>query len=301
MSTSILSSVTTGKCIGPQIHTIAGNNGVGKTTWGASFPDVLIADLEKGSEHLDVARVPADKLNTLAAFRVFLKELIDTNHKFKTLVIDSAEALEGLISDGVCLEGKVASIELYEGGYGKGFTRTREIMREIFGDFRLLQSKGMTIVIVAHTQVKQHNDPATNQTYDRVIMRCNDKMAALIRDLSDNVFYATYKVFTTKEKGKTKAFGDGQRVMYTQWRPGFDAKNRLDLPLELPLSYESFMEACGSQPENNSETLISDINQMSEKVEENLKATVKQQVEKFKNNPAKLREIKNRLMKYAAA
>lgn len=298
---SLLSAVETGKKIGAQINVIAGQNGVGKTTWAASFPKTLILDLEDGSKHIDVARISADKIPDLASFRAILKELITTNHAYEALTVDSAEALEGLISDGVCSEGKVASIELYEGGYGKGFTRTRELMRDIFMDFRALQKKGMTINIVAHTQVKAHSDPATNATYDRVIMRCNDKMAALIRDLSDNVFYATYKVFTTKEKGKTKAFGDGQRVMYTQWRPGFDAKNRLELPLELPLSYEDFKNASSPEGAPKSEDLLEDITQMSATLDEKMKVTVKEQVEKFKTNPMKLREIKNRLMKYQAA
>ncbi len=298
---SLLSSVTTGRQIGAQIHTIAGNNGVGKTTWAASFPNALVLDLEKGSEHIDVARIPAAMLTNLASYRGALKELKEGKHDFKTIVTDSVEALEGLISDHVCAEGKVDSIEKYDGGYGKGYVRSREIMREIMHDFREMQGRGITTILVAHTQVKTHTDPATNQTYDRVIMRANDKLAALVRDLSDNVFYASYKVFTTTENKKTKAFGDGQRVMYTQWRPGFDAKNRLDLPLELPLSFEAFTEACGEKPEGKIEELLADISAMSEKVDAALKAAVVQQVEKYKTNPTKLKEIKNRLMKYAAA
>lgn len=217
------------------------------------------------------------------------------------MVIDSVEALEGLISEAVCKEGKVDSIEQFDGGYGKGYTRCREIMREIMIDLQGLQAKGITSILIAHTQVKSHNDPATNQSYDRVIMRCNDKMAAIIRDLSDNVFFLTYKVFMTKEKGKEKAFGDGQRVMFTQWRPGFDAKNRLELPLELPLSYETFAEAVESNPESSSESIIKDIEQMSETLDPKMKSVVKEQVEKFKNNLLKLKEVKNRLQKLVAA
>lgn len=298
---SLLSEVQTGKQIGPQIHVVAGINGVGKTTWAASFPGCLVLDLEKGSEHLDVARVPASKMKYLADFRSVLNDLIATKHEYKTIAIDSAEALEGLINDQVCKDGSVESIEEFAGGYGKGYVRSREIMREIMFDLRSLQAKGVTTVIVAHTQVKTHTDPATNQTYDRVIMRCNDKMAALIRDLADNVFYATYKVFTTKENNRTKAFGDGQRIMYTQWRPGFDAKNRLDLPHELDLSYDAFAEACGNNPEVNPQALIADITAIAQGVDEKLRAQVEAQVEKFKNNPAKLKEVKNRLMKYTAA
>src|SRR5262249_27508857 len=149
---------------------------------------------------------------------------------------------------------------------GKGYARTREIMREIMLDLQDLREKGITSILVAHTQVKSHTDLILNQTYDRVIMRCNDKMAAIVRDLADNVFYATFKVFTTTDKNKTKAYGDGQRVMFTQPRPNFDAKNRLQLPHELPLSYEAFMDACKQPSSESIDALISDIQAMAEKV-----------------------------------
>lgn len=297
---SLLSCVTTGKKIGAQIHTIQGINGVGKTTWAASFPKPIILDLEDGSKHLDVTRLTSDKFPTLAAVQDTLKELISSNHEYQTVVIDSVESLEGLIFDAVCTEGKVASIELYEQGYGKGYTRSREMMRELFGQFKLLQAKSITVILVAHTQVKTVTDPLKNETYDRVIMRANDKMASLIRDLSDNVFFATYKVFTTKEKGKTKAFSDDNRIMYTSWRAGHDAKNRLELPYELELSYEAFVEACNLPPSAAASDIASDIQAMSEKLDDNLKIEVKAMLEKFKNNPAKLKEVKNRLQKYVA-
>lgn len=294
-----LANVVTGKQIGPQIHTAFGVNGVGKTTWAAAFPQCLMADLEKGSGHLDVAR--DSSIEKLEQFRALVRELKESNHNYLSFAVDSVEALEGLINDAVCIEGNVNSIEKYEGGFGKGYTRTREIMREIMMDLQGLKTKGITSILVAHSQVKQISDPATNQAYDRVIMRANDKLAAVVRDLSDNVFYASYKVFTTKDNGKTKAFGDGQRVMYTQWRPGFDAKNRLDLPFELPLSYDAFIEACAAKPEADVQTIIGEIEEMSKTLDESMKVKVREQLVRFKSNPVKLQEVKNRLMKYAAA
>lgn len=297
---SLLSGVTSGKSIGPQIHVIAGNNGVGKTTWAASFPNCLVLDLEKGSEHLDTSRIPAEKLATLDAFRSVIRELISAKHDYKHIAIDSADSLEGLIIDQVCKDGEVDSIEEYDGGYGKGYVRCREIMREIMFDLRLLQAKGIGVIIVAHTQVKSHTDPATNQTYDRVIMRCNDKTAALIRSLADNVFYACFKVFTSKEKGQTKfkAYGDGQRIMYTSERPGYDAKNRLELPHEIALSYDAFIEACEKPSSTDIKDIMADILEIAKGVDKALRAKVEVQAEKFKDNPTKLREVKNRLMTY---
>lgn len=298
---SFLNEITKGKKEGAQIHVIFGDNGVGKTTWAASFPGVLIADLEGGSNHLDVERISSERIPTLDVFRAILKELINLKHSYKTFVIDSIESLESLISDAVCAEGKVKSIELYDGGYGKGYIRSREIMREIMADLQSLRSVGITSIIVGHAQVKSKTDPATNQTWDRIVMRCNDKMASVVRDLADNVFYATVKIFTTTENRKVKAYGDGQRIMYTQFRPGFDSKNRLDLPLELPLSYEAFIEACNKDPKIDVSTLLEEISEMSAGLSEEMKKTVSEQVSKFSSRPDKLKEIKNRLMKFVAA
>jgi hypothetical protein len=297
---SILSQVTSGKQIGAQIHTIVGDNGVGKTTFVASFPNVLILDLENGSKHLDVTKLSAEKFPDLKAFRECLTALKDSEHEYKTIGIDSVEALEILIFKSVCADAKVDSIEDVGGGYGKGYVRSREVMTEIMQDLQALQRKGITCILVAHSQIKPKVDPILNQTYDRMVMRCNDKMAAIIRDLSDNVFYATYKVLTTKEGNKTKAYGDGQRVMYTGPRPGFDAKNRLELPYELPLSYEAFIDACENNEESDPGALINDINEMTSALDEKMKKVVAEQLEKFKNNPSKLKQVKDRLMKYVA-
>lgn len=291
---SLLDNVTTGKNIGAQFNVIVGVNGVGKTTFAASFPGAIILDLEGGSKHLNVARVDADKIPDLPTLKTYLTELATKPHPYQAVGIDSAESLEFLISEAVCVEGKVDTIEKYDGGFGKGFARSREMLKDlIIHQIRPLLAKGITVNLTAHTQVKTQTDPAHNQTYDRVIMRCNDKFASVIRDLADNIFYATFKVHTTKENNKTLAYGD-QRVMYTSWRAGYDAKNRLELPHELPLSYDAFVDACKS-PSSSTE-LIEEIQKMSERCDDKLKKSVAEMVEKFKDNPAKLKDVKNRLM-----
>jgi hypothetical protein len=296
---SLLSEIETGKKQTAQIHVITGDNGVGKTTWAASHPSPLIADLENGSKHLDVARIPAEKLPKLSDIKALIETLLTQKHEYKTFVIDSIESLEMIIADAVCEEGGVKSIELYEKGFGKGFQRSRELMREIMMELHKLKAKGITVILVGHTQVKSKTDPVSNETYDRVIMRCNDKMASLIRDLADNVFYAAHKVVTAEKNGKTRAYSDGQRVLYTQFRAGFDSKNRLDLPFELPLSYDAFVEACATTSPEAIGTLLQEIKDMAEGVDAKLKTSVQEMLAKYSTNPIKLREVRTRLMKYA--
>lgn len=294
-----LLNVKKGKMLGPQVHTIYGNNGVGKSTLAASFPASIFLDLEDGSKHLDVSRLESKELKTVASIRAILKELMSPKAEYKTVVIDSIEALESVIYDDICKDSKVDSIELAMGGYGKGIVRSREIMREIMMDLQALKEFGITSILVGHSHTKKHSDPNTNQEWDRTVMRANDKLAAVVKDLSDNVLFATFKVFTAKDNGKTKAVGDGQRVMYTQWRPSFDAKNRLELPLELPLSYDAFVEACEKKPEANVEELLSEITELSKTLDPAIKAKMAEHMAKHKTNPAKLREVKNRIIELA--
>jgi hypothetical protein len=289
--------VETGRKVMPQIHCIYGVPGVGKSTFASKFPEPIFIDLEKGSYALDVARV--SDVPTLEKFREVLQLILTDNHSHKTIVIDSIESLEGLLSDFVCKEGKVDSIEKYDGGFGKGFSRLREIGREIMIELRALAEKrGMTVVMIGHSQVRSQTDPATNASYDRYTLRTNEKFAAVIRDLSDNVFFVTHKVYTAKENNKTKAVSDGERVLFTEWRAGFDAKNRLSLPFEIPLDYQAFVAACEGAAPKSASDLRKDIEELIKGLDnEELKTKVKAALEK---NPSEetLHTIKNRVLTY---
>ncbi len=62
----------------------------------------------------------------------------------------------------------------------------------------------------------------------------------------DALLFANYEdtIYKLKEKDtKAKATGPGIRKLYTNRHASWDAKNRLGLPDELPLSYQAFAEA----------------------------------------------------------
>lgn len=290
---SILDRVTKGPQIKPMIHTIFGVQGCGKSTWASKFPKCLFLDLEKGSYHLDVARL--DQLSSLSEVKEVLESIQKNAGGYKTLVIDSVESLESMIFEHVCAEGKVDSIEKYDGGYGKGYVRSREIMSGIMKTLRAItESQGLTVILIGHSQVKNHTDPAENVAYDRYIMRCNDKMSAVIRDLSDSVFFCAHKVATYKDGQKTRAISDGERVMYTSWRAAYDAKSRLNLPHELPLDYQAFISAIDNQKPKSVDELKADITQMAAGLDQETKTKALDAMNKATTTEA-LIAIKNRI------
>ena len=290
---SILKSVQSGIAKKAQIHVLYSIPGIGKSTFASKFPNPIFLDLEHGSFHLDVKRI--SDLKDFKTFRSVLKELIETNHDYKTVVIDSVDVLESLISDFVCEEGSVETVDKYDGGFGKGWSRIRELMREVMGSLRTLaEKKNITVVIIGHSQVKQHNDPTENVTYDRYSLKLNEKTASLVKDLADSVFFATHKVFTTKENGKTKAFSDGERVMFTSWRAAYDAKNRIGLPHELPLDYDAFKNAIDDQKPQTLDQLKEEIVKLSAGLDKETKEKALESMSKATSIEV-LRAIKSRV------
>lgn len=295
----ILDSVTTEPKVQGSVTTLTGLNGVGKTEViaRASLAKKLLFNLESGANHLALPKIDADKIKTFSALRKAFTELANTKHDYTLIGVDTMDIVEHLATQELLDEHSGKSIETVGGGFGKGYVFLREKIRDFMGDCRVLAEKGIDVFLLAHTQVKTYSDPTNSAQYDRYVMRCNDKVASIIKDLSDNVFFATYKVYVTEaESGKTKAVGDGQRVMFTEWRPAFDAKNRQSLPFELPLSYDAYKTASLSKYAPSAQELEESIGQMLPAIKDGaLAEKVHMSVKDAKGDVTKLVAIKARL------
>ncbi|MEK9693910.1 MAG: AAA family ATPase [Rhodospirillaceae bacterium] len=101
--------------------------------------------------------------------------------------------------------------------------------------------------MLAHTQIKRYDDPLTD-SYDRYMLDLHKGGASIISEWCDLLMFANYRVSTVKSdlgfnQKKTRAVGVGERVLFTQERPGWVAKSRWPLPDTLPLDYETFSTA----------------------------------------------------------
>jgi hypothetical protein len=293
---SVLSTVTKGKIQTPEMLCLYGPDGIGKSTFAAQMPNPIFLGPEKGTANLDVARFPSP--NTFEEVEKYLLALHTEKHDYKTLAIDSADWIEPLIHDKMCRDYGVRNVEEAGGGYGKWVA----ISVKMWSDFlkrlgALREQKGMNIIILAHSQVKTFQDPQQNASYDRYQLKLQDKASALIREFVDCVLFANFETYTKLDANKkTKAFGDGTRKMYTERRPGFDAKNRFNLPQELPLSFADYMTAKNGSEKVVPENLLKSINElMAQLSDEELKTKVGASVTKAGNDTAKLNVILNRL------
>lgn len=289
---SILSTVKTGYETRPQKNMILGVNGIGKTTFMSEFPKALIIDLEWGSSNLDVPRIK-DIFN-LAQFNEALDALYNESHDYQSIGIDTLDSLEKLIFDDLCLRHKWTSIE--DAGFGKGYTAAGEMMSRLMQSIMKLNAKGMTINIASHVGIKAHNDPAQPAPYDRWTPRVCKQVAAPVKDLCDNIFFASFKTVVVKENNKSRAFGDGERVLYTQYRPSHDGKNRFGLPYEIPFSYASLKAAIESAKPETKEDLMIQVSELMKSVtDKSLLTKIETAVKTADGNTTQLKAIRTRL------
>ncbi len=239
---SMLAGVTRGKVRRPHCILVYGIDGVGKSSFAAEAPNPIFLGPEKGTDFLDVARFPSPKKWTDT--EVALKELANEKHDYQTLVVDTLDWMEPLLHKHICDTYKVKSIELAAGGYGKGYIEAvNEWLKFKEGLEEIRDKKGMNIVLLGHCDITNFQDPNNQIAYNRYELKLHKKASALFREYVDAVLFATYEVFSKKEGSQLSVFSEGDRVLFTERRPGFDAKNRFGLPLKIDLGWSSLVDA----------------------------------------------------------
>jgi len=236
----LLSTISRGKRPRHIFALIYGTDGVGKSSWASHAPRPIFIGAEKGTEQLDVARFP--QTESISELLAQVRALQTEKHEFDSVVLDSLDWVEPLIWKAVCDEAKVETIEQAFGGYGKGYVRALDLWRTLLRELAVLNER-MHVLLIGHAQIKSFQDPELPTAYDRYQLKINDKAAALVREAADAVLFARFETELVKTNGKTRARGEGNRIMYTESRPGWDAKNRFNLPFCMPLDWKTFGDA----------------------------------------------------------
>ena len=244
MAISLSSLIQTTQVKPPRVL-IHGVSGVGKTTFAAESKAPVFLQTEDGLGTINVPHFPL--AHTWDEVLETLVLLYNEPHDYRTLVIDSVDWLEPLIWAKTCRVNKWDSIE--DPGYGKGYIAALSYWREYIDAINALRNdRGMTVVQIAHTDIKRYESPDVDP-YDRYVVKLHTKASALLQEHCDVVLFANYRVTYFVEAGKSKptksnrAVGGGERVVYTAERPAFLAKNRFGLPETISLNWQSFMQS----------------------------------------------------------
>ncbi len=246
----LIDQIQRGKQPMPPRLVVYGTEGVGKSTFASQAPSPIFIQTEDGLAEIDCDRFPLS--TTFDDVTAALSELHSEKHDYQTVVIDSLDWLERLIWDQLCRQYNVASIEKVDGGYAKGYTHALTYWREILdGLGRLRIDRGMVVICIAHSKVEKFEDPESS-AYDRYSPRLHKHAAALACEWADAVLFATRKFRTQSEDagfGRKRAIaapigsGGGERILRCTGGPSCIAKNRYGIADELPLSWQTFVDA----------------------------------------------------------
>lgn len=290
---SMLSAVTRGKVQSPDRILLYGTEGVGKSSWAAAAPGAIFLPAEDGTDRVDCARMPTPE--KWADVFDAVEELRTAPHDYRTLVIDTLDAIEPLCWRHVTARDEMESIEAY--GFGKGYAAALDEWRRLLAECeRLRRARQMQIVLLAHAQIRPFKNPEGDD-YDRYELKLHAKAGGLVKEWCDSVLFARFEELAHKD-GKTKrvrGVSTGARIVHTLRTAAYDAKSRHALPETMPLDYATYAAAVAGQSSGASEIrarIAAKLPQLSDAAK---RAAVERHVAEIGDDAAKLAAAENLL------
>lgn len=214
-----------------------GAPGVGKTTFASQAPNALFLATEPGQDAVECYRVDCPTYGQLASA---VKEVIAESQAgrlaFKTIVIDTADAMYQACETAIMAEHNVQSINDGALGYGKGIALARS---RFMAMIRALAALPQGLMILSHAVQEVSKDDEKGERTKRV-PSLPEKIRA---ELAGFVGIIGYMEVATKRDASGAPVGI-QYVTNFQPSVGYDAKDRTGkLPAQIPTSYAAFEAA----------------------------------------------------------
>jgi len=217
----------------PLIVTICGNPGSGKTSLAASFPKPFLIRTTGEAVPRDLEEAPdtLEEVQKVEALFEQIMALLNEEHDYQTLIIDSVTGLEALFTSDVIEKdpNKPKSINQALGGWGAGRAAVASQHARVRRAAEALRKRrGMNVVFVAHADIARI-DPPDQEGYNAYTLRLNDKSMAPYVDSTDVVGFVKQQTILLGDDGNKKAMTTGDRILTCYMTPASCAKNRLGI------------------------------------------------------------------------
>ena len=247
---SILSTISKPENRSP-IITICGDAGTGKTSLAATFPNPIFIRAEDGLQSIPVGQRPDafPIIRTVDDLWAQLIALLQENHDYQTVVIDSVSKLEELFIRTVMeMDGRAKSLNQAMGGYGAGVSAVAAMHARVRKAAGLLnERKGMTVVFISHADLETMRLPDADD-YTRYSLRLMSKSLPPYVDDVDLVgFVRLVSALRGDEGDRKKVVSNGDRELICHATAASVSKNRYGItePLECPPGVNPLAEILG--------------------------------------------------------
>jgi hypothetical protein len=227
---------------------IYGRNGIGKTTFASQFDKPVLLDLEDNASHVEIDRW---FLSAYKDVQTFLYELRIQPHDFKTVILDSVDALQNLIIEDIVTRHNVKTLSDV-GGYGAAYAELKTEFGNILKRMNALFRKEMNIIFTGHETVSRIEEPG-ERVYDRITPAIREPNYSQICNWCFAVFYATSRVRREAEENlgfnqtrKSNVSRVSTRIFYTEPSAAHLAKNIFKLPNPMEINYALLKESIES-------------------------------------------------------
>lgn len=190
----------------PPFIMITGEQGTGKTTLASYFYKPIFLRTEDGTQSLtgrdDIFQTPvATKADSM---REVVRMLLEQEHDFQTLVIDSITEADKLFTQEIINKEKKASLAQCAGGYGAGYGALRELHEQFVSSLLELRDKRkMTIVLIGHIETERCS-PHDSEEYMRHTLQLtktnNVDTSKVYTNKSDACIFINYGAFVENKR-----------------------------------------------------------------------------------------------------
>lgn len=305
---SRLSEVKTGIIESPERVFLYGQEGVGKSTWLATCPGIIVLGETDGTRRLDIARYPSPNMWSWGYVLDATEDIMNEQHQFKAIGIDGLDWLEPMCWDCVCQEGdaKGPRRSIKDFGFQEGYVAALGKWRDLQARLdRLRRERGMHVIVTAHSVVKTQTLPGSDVPFDHyepaLYSGKNASSSGLWKGWCDHLLFAHHDDLVKPNasgKGKGVAIGTDERIVETRHTASWDAKSRYPLPEQMPLEsgWQGLMDAIGTSAPNESSTIVAQINFLLERIgDDSLTSNVKETAAYSGSNSVELTRLLNRV------
>lgn len=295
---SFFTDLSSGKIKKPLFMALYTRPSVGKTDFGASFPDPAFFDFEESTHNINVKRKRPKSWEELMEDLDEI-ERRDKITEFKSLIFDTIDEQERLIHRAIAEYRKKEFIQ--DVGFQKGYDLAVTYWAEFIQKCRSIRDKhGIHFLFLAHAKEMIKPDRETGLDYYRYSMALHHKAADYIFGQVEMVLFAKKEVRLLKQDDKVLAKDSEKRFIYTHLGAMWDAKNRIGLPaqFEMPsrggfqIIWKAYEKAFNETEDTVYQECLEEIKGVKDP---QAQADMKAYVETNKGNLANLRAARERI------